>query len=341
MQEIRKKARERVKAKCRVCPVCNGVACAGEIPGMGGIGSGVSFQNNVAALARLRLALRVLHDANQPDAALTLWGRELSMPIMAAPVGSVALNLGSDMSDEGYSGIVLRGCLGLNVLGGVGDLPLREGFQKYMDVVARTGAGRLAIPFIKPWSRLEEVTWRMDAALKAGCDICGMDVDGAGLPTMRNARVPVSTTPPAELAKIIAQAHQRGLKFIVKGIMTPGEAIIAADSGADAIVVSNHGGRVLDCTPGTAEVLPSIAEAVRGRLLIMMDGGVRSGADTLKALALGAEMVLICRPVMLAVHGDEENGLSRYFLLLKEQLIQAMRLTGCPDLKSVDREALA
>ena len=108
MQEVRKNARERVQAKCRGCPVCNGVVCAGDVPGMGGIGTGISFQNNVTALAQRRLLMRVLHGANEPDTALELWGRKLALPVLAAPVGSVAVNLGSSMSDAEYSTLLIR-----------------------------------------------------------------------------------------------------------------------------------------------------------------------------------------------------------------------------------------
>jgi len=338
MQEIRKKALERVKAQCKVCPVCNGIACAGKIPGMGGLGSGVSFQNNVSALARHHLALRTLHQANEPDTKAALWGREMALPVLAAPVGSVALNLGSDMSDVDYTRFVLRGCRAAQTLAGIGDLPAKADFQKYMDVVGDDGA--IAVPFIKPWDNMAEITARMDMAVTAGIGICGMDVDGAGLPTMRKLASPVAVTPPAKLEKIVAEAHKRGMKFIVKGVMTTDEAVIAADAGADAVVVSNHGGRALDCAPGAADVLPSIAGVVGERLIVMMDGGVRSGVDVLKALALGAKFVLICRPVLIAVHGDEEHGVPTYFAQIQDQLVQAMRLTGCADLRSISGRVL-
>ena len=332
MQEIRKQARERVKARCRVCPVCDGRACAGEVPGMGGIGSGASFMNNVSALRELRLNMRVLHGANEPDTRLTLWGRELTLPVMAAPIGSVGNNLGSDMSDPRYCEVVINGCHKAGTLAGIGDTAKPESLRQGLDQIK--SLGRSVIPFIKPWS-LDEVARRMDMVVEAGCDICGMDVDAAGLTLLRRLDAPVSTRTQAELAGFVKLAHDRGLKFIVKGIMAVDEARMAADVGADAVLVSNHGGRVLDCTPGTAEVLPAIAAAVGKDTIVLMDGGVRSGVDILKALALGAKAVLICRPVAIAGHGDEENGIPKYFAMLREELSQAMRLTGCADLASI------
>ncbi|MCC8195163.1 MAG: alpha-hydroxy-acid oxidizing protein, partial [Deltaproteobacteria bacterium] len=197
------------------------------------------------------------------------------------------------------------------------------------------GRGKSVVPFIKPWGK-DAVAERLDIAREAGCDICGMDVDAAGLTILRTLAAPVAVKTPDELAEIIDLVHQRGMKFIVKGIMTVDEAEDAVDAGTDAVLVSNHGGRVLDCTPGTAEVLPEIAEAVGDRTLVMVDGGIRSGTDVLKVLALGAKAALVCRPVAVMLHGDEENGVPAYFAGLREELAQAMRLTGCKDLASID-----
>ena len=333
LQDIRNKARERVKTRCRVCPVCDGKACAGEVPGMGGIGSGMGFRNNVSALESWRLNMRVLHDANAPDTSLELWGRKLSLPVFAAPVGGVAVNLGSGMADDEFLGHLIPCCVAAKTLASTGDSPDIAVFGKFMARVQ--GRGKSVVPFIKPWAK-DAVVARMDIAKDAGCDICGMDVDAAGLTILRNAATPVSVKTPDQLAQIIDCAHQRGMRFIVKGIMTVDEAQAAADAGADALIVSNHGGRVLDCTPGAAEVLPEIAETVGDQTVIMVDGGIRTGADVLKVLALGARVALIARPVGVILHGDGENGVPLYFAGIQDQLAQAMRLTGCRDLASID-----
>ena len=143
-----------------------------------------------------------------------------------------------------------------------------------------------------------------------------------------------------ELEDLASFVHDAGRKLMIKGVMTTEAARRAIDAGVDAIVVSNHGGRVLDHCPGTAEVLPAIAEAVRGHIHILVDGGIRTGVDVLKMLALGAEAVLIGRPVSVAAIGGGLEGVKAYFDGIKGQLTQAMLLTGCASLADINESIL-
>jgi isopentenyl diphosphate isomerase/L-lactate dehydrogenase-like FMN-dependent dehydrogenase len=144
---------------------------------------------------------------------------------------------------------------------------------------------------------------------------------------------PVSPKPPKTLAKIIDQVEAQ---FILKGVMGAADAKMAVDAGARAIVVSNHGGRVLDHTPGAADVLPEIADAVKGQITILADGGVRSGGDVLKMLALGADAVMIGRPFSIAAIGGFEDGVSHYIARIAGELKAAMVLTGTARADAVD-----
>ena len=110
--------------------------------------------------------------------------------------------------------------------------------------------------------------------------------------------------------------------------MTPDEAEIAVAAGAAGIVVSNHGGRILDHTPGAAEVLPAIARAVRGRAVVLADGGVRTGVDVLKYLALGADAVLIGRPLVVGAFGGGAEGVALLLRKLQAELTSAMPFTA-------------
>ncbi|XP_074641806.1 2-Hydroxyacid oxidase 2-like [Tubulanus polymorphus] len=127
------------------------------------------------------------------------------------------------------------------------------------------------------------------------------------------------------------------LPVIVKGILTAEDAELAIEHGASAIIVSNHGGRQLDTSPVTIEVLPEIVTAVRGRVEVYVDGGIRTGTDVLKALALGAKAVLIGRPVLWGLACNGENGVQNVLEILKSELKTAMALSGCRCISDIKR----
>lgn len=149
----------------------------------------------------------------------------------------------------------------------------------------------------------------MELVHESGAFAVAMDIDAAGLPFLKNMELPAGSKTVEELREIIEMA---GTPFIVKGIMTVKGALKAKEAGAAAIIVSNHGGRVLDQCPATAEVLEEIATAVNGSMKILVDGGIRSGADVFKALALGADGVVIARPFVTAVYGGAQEGVRSY-----------------------------
>ena len=336
---IREKARERMKGYCRVCPQCDGRACAGEVPGMGGLGTGAAFRANVEALRRVRFVMRCLHGVVTPRTETELLGLKLALPVLAAPIGGVSFNMGGDgVTEEQYAEAVIEGSRAAGIVGcggdGVGDFIHEAAFA------AIHKAGGWGIPFVKPWDG-DELNVKLDKALATGCAVVGMDVDAAGLVTLRKQGRPVSPKTPAELAAVAERVHRGGAKFLIKGVMTVADAEVALDAGVDALVVSNHGGRVLDHTPGTAEALPRVAAFVRGRVPVLVDGGVRDGADVLKMLALGAAAVLIGRPFSIAAVGGLTEGVAAYVEDLKASLLSAMTLTACPDVASAGLRLLA
>jgi len=329
MKTMRTQAREQLKGFCRVCPVCDGRACAGEVPGMGGVGTGSAFKANMDALAAVRLNMRTVHGVKEPDLSLDLWGKTLAMPILVAPITGSTYNMGGKMSEEDFITEMVAGALMAGSLCMTGDGADPTMFGSGIKAGAANKGGSIAI--IKPRAQ-EVIKGHLKTAEEAGVLAAGMDIDGAGLVTMAMKGQPVGPKTPEELSEVIASTQ---LPFIVKGIMTADEAEAAVKAGAAAIVVSNHGGRVLDFTPGAAEVLPEIAARVKGKAIIFADGGVRSGADVLKLLALGADAVLVGRPLIIAAFGGGREGVAMYLNQLKNELLQAMLLTGTGDVKQV------
>ncbi len=333
-QEIRKIAKEKLKPYCRVCPLCNGVVCAGEVPGMGGVGSGSSFKANVEALNKYRLNLSTIHDVREPRTSIDFFGEKLSIPVMAAPITGTTYNMGGAITEDVYCEEVIAGSLLAGTIGWTGDGADPLMFSSGIEAIRKNGGK--GIPIIKPRSQ-EEIIRRIRLAEEAGAIAVGVDIDGAGLVTMALKGQPVSPKSQRELEELIKSTK---LPFILKGIMTLREAEIAFHIGASAIVVSNHGGRILDHTPGVAEVLPEITDKLKGKIKIIADGAVRSGVDVLKLLALGADAVLIGRPIVVAVVGGGREGLNTYFNNIKNELRQAMLLTGVGDVKEVSKSIL-
>ena len=335
MKEIRDKARELMDGFCRVCPRCDGRVCAGEVPGMGGIGTGAAFKDNLAALDALQLNMRLIHGVTEPETGCDILGKKLSLPLLAAPIGGVSFNMGGRISEQDYVRAILQGCREAGIIGCTGDgVPEFIHKTALEEIKAVQGEG---IPFIKPWEG-DELFEKIEKVQDCGADIMGMDIDAAGLITLRKMGRPVSPKNQDQLGQIIKKS---GMKFIVKGVMTVTDAKAAVSAGADAIVVSNHGGRVLEYTPGAARVLPQIAAAVGNDICILADGGVRSGGDILKMLALGADAVMIGRPFSVAALGGLKEGVTAFIETIRTELAQAMVLTGTQRADRVDKSILS
>ena len=193
------------------------------------------------------------------------------------------------------------------------------------------------IPFIKPWEG-KELFEKIDRVLADGSPILGVDVDAAGLITLRKMGRPVMPMSVTELETVVRYVHDMGRKFIVKGIMTVRGAEKAVEAGAAAIVVSNHGGRVQGGVPSTAEVLPEIAAAVKGKTTVLVDGGIRSGVDVFRAIALGADAVLVGRPILPMIYGGGEEGFKVYMDKLVGELKSTMTMCGAPSLRDITRD---
>lgn len=328
---IRNNARRKFYVACKACVVCDGAECRGKVPGIGGIGTGESFTENLRALARYKINLRTIHQVKTPDLSIELFGRKLSLPILAAPITGMETNLAGGMDEKEYASAVLDGCLDSGSLGMVGDGASPKKYLVGLSAIQERGG--VGIPIFKPREDNAEIITRFKAAESAGAIAVGIDIDAASFKTMALKSQAVG---PKSVDQLRELKSYLSVPFILKGIMNVESALAAVSAGADAIVVSNHGGRVMDTMPGTADVLPEISAAVAGRAKILVDGGVREGIDILKMLALGADAVLIGRPVCIAAFGAGREGVEFYLNQKKDELKKAMILTGCADIGKID-----
>lgn len=332
LQEAKQQAREKMMPQCRMCKECDGVACRGEVPGMGGKGTGASFIRNVEALKNITLHLKTIHEVKDADLSFTLFGKTLSMPVMPAPATGVNINMGNKMSEKDYIRGVVKGSEKAGILPMVGDSAFKSFLEDNLSVLQEENMA--GIPFIKPWNQ-EELFARIDLAMASNPVAIGVDIDSAGLDTLK---IHGHRVDPKSLEELKAIKAYLTVPFIVKGIMTVDEAMLAVEAGADAIVVSNHGGRVLDHARATISVLPDIAKAVNGRVPVLADGGIRSGVDVFKFLALGADAVLIGRPFAQYAIGGGEEAVELYAKKVAQELKGAMLLTGIKDLQTLKEQ---
>ena len=332
LKEIRQEAKKRFHGICRVCRECNGVVCAGEFPGIGGAESGSSFINNYKALAALRVKMRVVHAASNPETGLTLLGQKLSMPILGAAVAGTKMNFQEIISEEDLATAFIAGARQAGTLAMTGDAPDPLIYATGLRVIrANEGEG---IPITKPRDQASIIAHFREAEA-AGCVAVGIDVDAAGIVPMRAAGQAVEPKTVSQLKELV---QSTALPLILKGIMCVEDAFAAREAGAAAIVVSNHGGRVLDHTPGTAEVLPQIAQAVRRDMVVLVDGGVRRGVDVLKMLALGAHAVLVGRPLTIGAFGAGADGVRLTLEQMRDELKVAMIFTGCTNVNKIGED---
>ena len=336
LNEIWEKARGMMGPNCQVCPVCDGRACRGKIPGVGAMGDGSAWTACTEYLKRVKIRMDTVHEAWDPDASCELFGVKLASPLCLAPIGGLnGYNYNGAVSTADWSMMAVEGAKAAGVLPFTGDGAGGQ-FQEGLD--AASAHGGFDVPTVKPWRDNAKLIRRALRAAEAGCPAVACDIDAAAFANMGSA---VNTVGPKSVDELREVVEALPIPFIVKGVMTAEGALKCAEAGCAGIVVSTHGGRVMTDAQATAEVLPEIRAAVGDALTIIVDGAIRTGADIFKVLALGADAAMIGRPFVVAAHGGGAGGVKLYADTRRAELEYMMTMANCPDIASITRDKVA
>jgi isopentenyl diphosphate isomerase/L-lactate dehydrogenase-like FMN-dependent dehydrogenase len=322
----------------------------------GGAADEVTLRENVSVWRRWRLRPRMLVDVGEVSTATELLGTAISMPIVVAPVAFQ--RMAHPDGEEGMG----RAAAAAGTLMCVSTI-----------ATARPGDVAQAAPEGHRWFQLycfrdRAVTQTLiDEAVEFGYEAIVLTIDAPRLGwrerDMRSGfQIPAEVTVPsvaaalgseqpigpaeafalldptltwADLERLVSACD---LPVLVKGVLTAEDAELALEHGAAGVIVSNHGGRQLDGVAPSAEALPEVADAVSGRALVLVDGGVRRGTDVLVALALGADAVMVGRPALWGLAADGERGARRVLQILRNEFELALALAGCPTPTRVSAE---
>lgn len=328
----------------------------------GGALDEITLGENHAAYDRLRLQYRVLAGVEERDLKTTVLGQPVSMPILVAPTAFHKMAHADGETGAARAAAAAGTVFILSSLSNTAMEPVFAAcsgprwFQLYIykdrgvtrELIARAenaGAEAIVLTVDAPVWGTREKDVRNGFQLRAGLSVENVapagkgdfpKVEGSGLAAYVNTMFDGSLSF-KDLDWLCATTR---LPVVVKGVCHPDDAVRSAESGAKAIVVSNHGGRQLDTCPATIEVLPEITAALAGRIETYVDGGVRRGTDVVKALALGARAVLLGRPVLWGLAVDGEKGVVNVLELLRREFSDALALCGCSNVDQVSRKLI-
>ncbi|HEV2484279.1 MAG TPA: alpha-hydroxy acid oxidase [Terracidiphilus sp.] len=312
----------------------------------GGSADEITLRRNSEALNALQLKPRVLVDVSHIDTSCTLLGRKMEHPIMLAPTSSHLL------AHPDAEVATARGAAAAKAVFVTSTYSNRS-----IEEICKAASEPVWFQLYVDDNR-DEVRALVARAEAAGCSVLCVTVDNPH-PNARNREERVRAQAPVLPFSNVGIELGPGARgrtrksfcwedipwirsisktpLVLKGIMSPDDAEEAVQQGADAIVVSNHGGRVLDTEPATIEVLPAVVDRVAGRVPVLFDGGIRRGTDVLKGMAYGASAVMIGRPYLYGLSVGGADGVRDVVNILRTELQAAMAMTGRTRLADIDR----
>lgn len=316
----------------------------------GGAGEEQTLHDNVAAFGRWSFRPSTLSGVTRVDTTTSLLGIDLAFPILTAPIGGDRL-----FHERGQCEIVAA-----TARAGIAPV-VSEASAFPLERIADASDGPKLMQ-VHAWGSPEEFIGLADRSKAAGYRALCVTIDCPTLgwrerPIVRRfdtlemwnanhsdgsaAERLVSGIGSAWTWETLTRVREDvSLPMLVKGVLTAEDADAAIKAGVDGVIVSNHGGRQLDCVPASLDQLPEVVAAVRGRVPVVVDGGIRRGTDVLKALALGAHVVMVGRLAAMALAVDGAEGVYTALRLVESELARSMLLAGRPNLASVDRSLL-
>lgn len=321
----------------------------------------ISAERNLKVYQDILLTSQVLTDVTEGNTRTTILGQDLSHPIILAPVAYQKLahpdgEIASAMAAEAQEAMfVLSSLSSINMEEVAQSTQGPKWFQLYfqdqkastlqlIQRAERAGYSALMVTVDAPINGLRNRLQRIGFQLPA-------EITAANLRGVNSHLQPEIASNESHIFQgLMASApswkdiqwlkDNTTLPIIIKGIMSQGDAALALENGVDAIVISNHGGRTLDTLPSPIEVLPSISQALEGKLPIIIDSGIRRGGDVFKALALGADAVMLGRPIMYALAVAGALGVAHSLKILKDELELTMALCGCANIKDINKSRI-
>jgi isopentenyl diphosphate isomerase/L-lactate dehydrogenase-like FMN-dependent dehydrogenase len=300
---------------------------------MGAADSGSTMARNVAAFKNFLFRQRIFHRVTDPDTTITLFGRTVPTPALVAPIGSYyRINETAEREvADGASRAKTILFVSYATRGGVREWA--EGTTAPLVYIGYMREGR------------EQTLKSVRLAEELGYVGVGLVMDsiqpqklGDIVPLTRDGQPRQGN--PARPADIEWLKTETSLPVVIKGILSDEDARVAVEAGADAIAVSNHGGRIFDQTRAAIEVLPEVVQAVGKRVPVVLDGGVRNGGDIVKALALGAKAALVGRPICWGVAAGGASGVKRVIESLTQEVKRTLVMTGVGAVSQVTESIL-
>ena len=329
----------------------------------GGANDEITLERNRAAYEAIPLHYRVLRDVSQRDLGTSVLGIPLSMPIVVAPTACHQLahpegELATARATGAAGTLMMISTLANYALEDI--CSAAKGpfwFQLYVyrdrgvtrELIRRAeaaGCRAIVLTVDAPVGGQRERDVRNEFCLPEGIVMRNLLPAGRAFAGLANGKGSAAAyinsmlDPSISWRDLDGLSAQTQLPVLVKGLVRADDAVRAREHGAQGVIVSNHGGRQLDTSPATIEVLEAISTALDGRIEVLVDGGIRRGTDVLKALALGARAVLVGRPILWGLAVDGERGVRRVLDILREELDVAMALAGCCSVDEVDTDLI-